>query len=109
MQVEDNFNKMMADRQRAKNDMTPGQASYSTANLEQFSLTPFKNDDNIDTFLDVIETNKNFAASQLTYEQLLREREKASQRQYFEQAKATDNKDIDFAKGQIQMQAKKIV
>ena len=37
------------------------------------------------------------------------EREEASQRLYFEQAKATDNKDIDFAMGQIQMQAKKIV
>ena len=73
-------------------------------------MTPFKNDENLsDTFLDAIEANKNFAASQLTYEQLLREREKASQRLYFQQAKASDNKDIDFTMGQIQMQAKKIV
>ena len=73
-------------------------------------MTPFRNDENIgDTFLDAIETNKNFAVSQLTYKQAMREREEASQRQYFEQAKATDNKDIDFTKGQIKMQAKKIV
>ena len=69
MKNEANFNKMMAAQQRAKNDITPGQASYSTANLEQFSMTPFKNHEHTgDMFIEAIETNKNFAAAQLTYE-----------------------------------------